>query len=177
MCGRYHVSGRDIYSSDRVTVFTRQQQGIGCAQMSWGFPGAAGGGLVINARAETLLEKPLFRDAARFGRIAAQADWFYEWNRKREKFTFTREDAGKLYLAGVFRPFAEGDRFVIITVAANDSMSPIHDRMPLILAPEDLEKWILDDGWTKKLLHQHPPQLKKQGDYEQLSLPFEQQGL
>ena len=59
---------------------------------------------------------------------------------------------------------------MIITTAANASMKPVHNRMPLILEKDQLDGWILDDSMTERLLRQVPPGLSRHSDYEQMSL-------
>ena len=59
---------------------------------------------------------------------------------------------------------------MILTTEANPSVSPVHDRMPLILEPEELEDWVLDDRATEYLLHKTPVLLKTHAEYEQMSL-------
>ena len=91
-------------------------------RMKWGFlketagdrHGAGTGGLVINARAETALERPMFRDSARSRRCMVPAAGFYEWNRQKEKAVFSRPDGDPLLMAGLCQPDpgGEGERFV-----------------------------------------------------------------
>ena len=97
------------------------------------------------------------------------ASGFYEWNRLREKNTFTRSNASVLYLAGFCDWFDNERRFVILTTAANESMIKVHDRMPLILEKEQLEDWF-DNEKMQVILRQGPVMLKRQAEYEQLSL-------
>ena len=125
--------------------------------------------LIINARAESVFDRKMFREGAIHHRIAVPASGFYEWNAAKEKSSFQRPD-GVLFMAGLADIFGGTERFVIITTAANDSMKPVHDRMPLILEKDQLEDWILDDGMTEKFLRQIPVNLDRQSDYEQMSL-------
>lgn len=87
----------------------------------------------------------------------------------REKNTFTRSDASVLYLAGFCDWFDNERRFVILTTAANESMIKVHDRMPLILEKEQMEDWF-DNEKMQVILRQEPVMLKRQAEYEQLSL-------
>ena len=61
-------------------------------------------------------------------------------------------------------------RFVILTTEANPSVAPVHNRMPLILEPEELKDWVLDDGATEYLLHKTPVLLEAHAEYEQMRL-------
>ena len=63
-----------------------------------------------------------------------------------------------------------GERFVILTTEANPSVSPVHERMPLILEPRELRNWVLDDGAVEPLLQKTPVLLDAFTEYEQMSL-------
>ncbi len=60
--------------------------------------------------------------------------------------------------------------FVILTTGANQSMKPVHDRMPLILERNEIVQWILNDERTEAILHKTPCLLERKSDYEQMSL-------
>ena len=139
------------------------------SSLQWGFPGYDGK-LLINARAETAAEKPTFADSVRERRCVLPAAGFYEWNRKKEKVSFFLEKKPVLYLAGIFRPYGDEMRFVILTREANESMLPVHDRMPLMIPEDAVEDWILDDKMTEEFLRQELPQLDSYQEYEQLTL-------
>ncbi|HIZ79746.1 MAG TPA: SOS response-associated peptidase [Candidatus Lachnoclostridium stercorigallinarum] len=153
-------------------------------KMKWGFPqGMSGGnghgsenrsGLVINARAETVLERPLFRDGARSRRCLIPAAGFYEWNREKEKAAFYRPDRTPLLMAGICLPDPEGDgdRFVIITTGANRSVFPVHERMPLILERGQWKNWLFDGASVENLLAFQPEPLERFQEYEQQTLVF-----
>ncbi len=140
------------------------------AVLTWGFPGFDGKKLIINARAEGIAGKPTFAESIHLRRCVLPAAGFYEWDRKKEKVTFTDPDAPVIYLAGIWRPYGEEKRFVVITREANDSMLPVHDRMPLMIAAGDVRDWLFEPGKTEELLGQSLPQLDARRDYEQLSL-------
>jgi putative SOS response-associated peptidase YedK len=115
---------------------------------SWSKDPAIGSRL-INARAETLTEKPSFRAAFRRRRCLIPADGFYEWQRlerKKQPYYFCRDDHQPFAFAGLWEHWesADGelDSCTIVTTAANDLLKSIHDRMPVILQPEDYEQWL-----------------------------------
>jgi putative SOS response-associated peptidase YedK len=105
---------------------------------------------MTNARAETLAERPAFRVPFRHRRCLVLADGFYEW--KREKggsipYYITHRSGKTLAFAGLWDEWKQPDgnllkTFTIATVAANALLAPIHDRMPVILPPGSLERWI-----------------------------------
>jgi putative SOS response-associated peptidase YedK len=117
------------------------------------------GSRMINARAEGITEKPAFRGAVARRRCLIPADAFYEWQRRethdgraagRLPHAVRRRDGRPMAFAGlweVWRDRADPDAeplrtCVIVTTRANDLMAPIHDRMPVVLAPEDWAVWL-----------------------------------
>lgn len=116
----------------------------------WGFPGNQQGPLVINARAETALTKPLFRSAFAHHRCVVVADGFIEWRKAasgRQPLWFRRKDGRPLYLAGLYLPSGatakeSPARFVVLTTPPNHVVAPIHDRMPAVLSPQDALTWL-----------------------------------
>ena len=128
--------------------------------MRWGFlphwyKAPNDGPLLINARAETIADKPAFRAAARVRRCLLPADGFYEWaGQKGAKVAHViRPRAGGLIgLAGIWQDWrpkggsAAMATCAIVTCAANGVLAPIHDRMPVIVAPEDFGLWLGEAG-------------------------------
>ncbi len=192
MCGRYYVDDEtareiekvvreidrklkdvhtgDVYPSQAAAVLTGKLEGLRVEQMNWGFPGYQRKGMLINARAETVLERKMFRDSVLHRRCIIPAKHFYEWDSDKNKVTFLRKDKPVLYMAGFYNCFQGEDRFIIITTQANASVQKVHDRMPLILEDKELENWIYDDGFLDFALHRVPVQLMKHQEYEQQSL-------
>ncbi|MHC1784655.1 MAG: SOS response-associated peptidase [Anaerolineaceae bacterium] len=111
------------------------------------------GVMMINARAETILEKPSFRQAFHKRRCIIPADGFFEWQKNANKkipsvpHYFTMKDHKPFAFAGLWEiwcsPVGEEIRScTIITTSANELLRPIHDRMPVILAREECWKWL-----------------------------------
>jgi len=113
----------------------------------------------INARAETLLARPAYREALQLRRCLVPADGFYEWSgprTDRRPSWFHRADGGLFYFAGLYEfwrpdsiPAGEGGAerpwqptFTIITTTANALVAPIHDRMPVIIPREAVDTWL-----------------------------------
>ena len=139
----------------------------------WGYPGAEGKGMVINARAETAASKPMFRSSLQHRRCVVPTSGFFEWSHDRahNKYGFRQADDCVLYLAGLYRDFGGERRFVILTRPANHSIADIHDRMPVILQENQLDSWVHDSRQTEYLLTQEAPQLTRESeDFEQQSL-------
>jgi putative SOS response-associated peptidase YedK len=108
---------------------------------------------LINARGEPLREKPSFRAAYKRRRCVIPANGFYEWSGKRgskQPFFITLRGSDLMPLAGLWEewetPEALLHTFTIITTEPNELISPIHTRMPVILAPEDVARWLDSDG-------------------------------
>ena len=161
MCGRYYIDSDmaekietvvryvdqrirkkqfsgDIRPTEFAPVIEKSERGLKLDVCKWGYPLAKGNNLVINARTESVMDKIAFRNGLLYHRILIPASGFYEWNRLKEKNTFTRPDAPVLYMAGFCDWFENEKRFVILTTKANASMEKTHDRMPLILEKEQL---------------------------------------
>jgi len=112
------------------------------------------GARMINARAETVADKPSFRAALRRRRCLIPADGFYEWqavgSQKQPYYIRPRDEAQPFALAGLWEHWERGEgrrieSCTIITTTANDLLRPLHDRMPVIVAPADFDLW-LDPG-------------------------------
>ncbi|AUX37562.1 MULTISPECIES: SOS response-associated peptidase [Sorangium] len=128
---------------------------------TWGFTGRFGGGgaapsLLANARAESARTKPTFRGAFAARRCVVPADGFYEWTGPkgaRRPTWFHPAGGGLLRMAGLYQPAKEPDagdidvRFTILTTEASADVAQVHDRMPVLLAPEDVDLWLgVGDG-------------------------------
>ncbi|MBI3916380.1 MAG: SOS response-associated peptidase [Betaproteobacteria bacterium] len=108
------------------------------------------GNRLINARAETVSDKPAFRAAYRARRCLVPASGFYEWRkvpRGKQPYYITGAGGALLAFAGLWEQWQPAgaeptQSFTIITTDANASMKGIHDRMPVILAPEHYEAWL-----------------------------------
>jgi putative SOS response-associated peptidase YedK len=125
---------------------------------SWSKDPALGARLA-NARAETAADKPSFRAPFRRGRCIIPADGFYEWQARpggpKQPFCIRAADGSILAFAGL-RDTWEGpdgamETCAILTTSANGLMAPIHDRMPVILAPADYAAWLDPDGVPERL--------------------------
>jgi len=105
---------------------------------------------LINARCETIAEKPAFRQAIKYRRCLIPASGFFEWRREGEKKTplyIKLKDGSPMILAGIWESWKSTDGKTvdsgsILTTVANNLIAPIHDRMPVILNPSDWEQWL-----------------------------------
>ena len=163
----------DIHPSEGGLVLAGSGGGLKAQVMRWGFPAARPGQLIINARSETAAEKPAFSESVRRRRCVIPAAGFYEWDAGKRKVTYYLPERRTIYMAGVYRRFGEEERFVILTRAANESVSPVHDRMPVILAEGEIEDWIRRDDRAARILKAEGPYLeavRPEEEYRQLRL-------
>jgi putative SOS response-associated peptidase YedK len=108
---------------------------------------------LINARGETVMEKPSFRNAMRRRRCLVPADGYYEWSGaegRKVPFFVQQPDKGLFALAGLWEHWmgADGSELetaTLMTIAPNAELATIHDRMPVIIAPEDYETWLMGE--------------------------------
>ena len=160
----------DICPSQSAAVVTGKKPHLTAEEMIWGFPQYQKSGLLINARAETVLERKMFRESVLHRRCMIPARSFYEWDPDRNKVTFQSENQSILYMAGFYNQFRGEDRFIILTAEANASVKPVHHRMPLLLDRKEVEDWIYDDTFLEFALHKNQPRLRRVQEYEQISL-------
>lgn len=178
MCGRYSLAGPNLAQvraaypvaedvevrrrynvapGDRVVAVTASREGVARGELlRWGLvPSWATrpemGLKMINARAETVAEKPAYRGALQRMRCLILADGFYEWQRRegapKQAFHITAEGRELFAFAGLWSVWHGPDDEVIrsctiITTTANSRVAPLHDRMPVILRREDEPAWI-----------------------------------
>ena len=118
---------------------------------------------LFNARGETVAEKPSFRSAFAKRPCAVPVDGFYEWDhragRQKQPHYFTRRDGEPLILAGLYEFWRDPElasdaaalqTCTIITTAPGDDMDELHDRMPVVLERDDLDRWLN--------VHDHDPE-------------------
>lgn len=195
MCGRYYIDEEmaseleklidrldkelqsrkfagDVKPSMKAPVIYCKDRQKRADVFGWGQKQYRGNGLIINARAESIYEKKMFSESVMSRRCIIPASGFYEWDASKNKFRFTDGEKKILYMAGIYQPEENGNKFVIITTAANFSMRPIHDRMPVILREDMLDIWLEDNDAAKEILRKVPPSLEKHTQLEQMRLKF-----
>ncbi|HKG26131.1 MAG TPA: SOS response-associated peptidase [Thermomicrobiales bacterium] len=180
MCGRYTLknvedlserfqvrqvplelaSTYNIAPSQELPVIVEAEDGERDVRlMQWGLiprwqrVGHAGGVAPINARAESVAEKPMFRELIRRRRCLIPASGFYEWRQLQERkqpYYIEVKDQPLFAFAGLYDEVEQGGcapvaSFAVITTRANALLAPIHDRMPVIVRPEDEWLWLSKD--------------------------------
>lgn len=109
--------------------------------------------LLLNARCETAAQKPAFRNAMRHRRVLIPASGFYEWKRpanpkaKKQAYWIRPPDGGVITFGGLMETWhsadgSEIDSGCILTTRSNGLVGEIHDRMPVVIKPEDRERWL-----------------------------------
>jgi len=157
--GSYIVGG-EVFPTNILPVVINSD-GMKTARMyKWGFPQYKGNGVIINARSETIEMKPMFANRFRYTRCLIPSSGFYEWSKQtRKKYMFKMPDDNVLYMAGLWGDFGGEPSYVIITADANESISGVHDRMPLVLRRNELDEWLFDTNSARLLLRSDLPQL------------------
>ncbi len=152
------VPNYNVCPTNRIHVVRAAAGGRALVGMRWGFlphwyKSETDGPLLINARAETLAEKPAFRDACRERRCIVVASGFYEWHKTaggaRLPWYIYRRDGAPMALGGIWQNWGTDHPVAtcaIVTTPANRAITPIHTRMPLILEPPDWPLWLGEAG-------------------------------
>jgi len=172
------VSNSVINPTNNAPVLVLDSNRLTPCPVSWGFPRWDGKGVIFNARSESALQKPMFSKPLLTRRCVVPSTGFYEWafesvlnqqisffpsekktnsSGAKVKLLFRCPSEPMLYMAGMISTFTDRDgnlkdTFVILTTAANASMSPFHDRMPVILSPDEREKWISNETFMREVL-------------------------
>lgn len=143
---------RDVYPSQDSLVLAKKEDELIGELLPFGYYSDYFKKRIINARAQNLESKWMFRKALKQHRILVPCSGFYEWNPQKVKNLFYRNDYPVLYMAAL----EVEDGFVIITTQANHSVIDVHHRMPLILPVDLAKKWVLDDEVPYELLNYEP---------------------
>lgn len=177
MCGRFTIThpnealaalfdavpGNDLPPSPRfnicpttpVAVVTSDAGTRRLRSMRWGFLPAwyktpTDGPLIINARSDTIAQKPAFREAVRARRCIVPASGFYEWQTgeggAKLPWYFTRTDGQPMALAGVWQRWGDQDTVAIVSTDAGPNMRGLHHREALMLEPADWPLWLGESG-------------------------------
>jgi putative SOS response-associated peptidase YedK len=173
---RYNVAPTDVHVVLRAKGGRREVVLARWGLVSSWAPDRSGAAKQINARSETAAQKPAFRDAFERRRCVVPADGFFEWagpKGKRRPIWYHPAEGGLLRLAGLYESWrdpATGERertFTILTTDANALVAPVHDRMPAVLLPADVDAWLGGPPGTeaegaeaaRSLLRPAPPEL------------------
>lgn len=141
----------EIFPNDLVPIITQDHE---LKILKWGFPFKNSSKALINARSESIAEKPFFKKPLHKQRCIIPANSFFEWkseNNKKSKYRISLKDNSMFSLAGIYDTFLDShdnkyEAFVIITSDANAEMSLIHSRMPVIFDKRYENNWLNNIG-------------------------------
>ena len=149
---RYNIAPSQWVACVRTNPETRQRE---CKELQWGLvpswaKDASIGNKLINARGETVAEKPAFRNALKHQRCLVLADGFYEWKREgntKQPYYIRFKDHRLFAFAGLWERWEQNgtdplESCALITTGPNTMLEPIHTRMPVILASQHYDEWL-----------------------------------
>ncbi len=161
---RYNIAPTQEVAAVRWNPHTAEQE---LALLRWGLipfwaKDVKIGNRMINARSETIAEKPSFRNAFTKRRCLILADGFYEWQKlaggKKQAHYIHRKDDKPFAMAGLWEFWKDEKQAIesctIITTTANRVMEPLHERMPVILSPNDFADWLDGENRDKAALQE-----------------------
>ncbi|MFH1464480.1 MAG: SOS response-associated peptidase [Pseudomonadota bacterium] len=143
-----------------LAVFEEAGRRVG-RELRWGFAVPGVRAPLINARSETLFDKPAFREAVRSRRCLVPASGFYEWERGGAKrpWLFRPAEGGIMAIAALWQPEAPGGAptaLTLVTTRANATVAPLHERMPVLVPPSGFEAWLDPEADIAPLLGPAP---------------------
>ncbi|WNC71555.1 SOS response-associated peptidase family protein [Thalassotalea psychrophila] len=171
MCGRFSVNKQQIESwvtSNLLSPFACADNSDLCPSQSvstiietggelaqqdtlWGIKPAWANKLLINGQAESITEKPTFKQAFKKQRCLIPFSTWFEWKTdeqgKKQKYQFANNTTTPLLMAGIYYQAKDGDKplLVTLTTESTEQCSQYHSRMPLIIAPNSVNEWFSDD--------------------------------
>lgn len=179
MCGRFNIDTNDLLLRGFADEVMRQNldlelrtgeifptntvpilSGDGLIAGKWGFPKYKGSGVIINARAETVIEKPTFRDSFLVRRCLIPCSGYYEWDSNKNKMFITPASERTMYLCGFYKLIDGINNFAIMTAGSRGSVEEVHNRMPLIVNNESVDDWISDTNFASSYYLKMNPELK-----------------
>ena len=157
------VKTGEIYPTNLAPVLQADgSSGWLATAMAWGFPAWKGTRPIINARSETAAEKKTFQASLEKRRCVIPSTGYFEWDKEKQKLIFRHPHSVAVYLAGIWNDYGGEERFCILTRAAEESIADIHERMPVILRPHELDTWVRDRAAAELILRGDPPVLEYQ---------------
>jgi len=156
----------DYYPTQKIPVIIFQDHCLKLVMKKWGYSLNNSHQKVINAKCETIFQKNLFKKDIYLHRCIVIAKGFYEWDHLKHKLAFENKKHKQIYMAGIYHQ----NEVVILTTSANQTMAPIHSRMPLLLRESDINGWLCHDQYAFELLKQHNEDLEIVSGHLQQSL-------
>lgn len=166
--GQPPIKVGEIYPTNTAPIIVAEGENTAYEAAIWGFPNFNKKGVIINARAETAPEKPMFAKHFEMSRCVVPSTGFFEWDKEKTKYLFQGMDGDMVYMAGIASMHNQERRYVILTTNANVSMQEVHNRMPVILSKDEINKWLVDYQFALQVLHRVPVKLLKEDTGGQL---------
>lgn len=139
----------EVAPSENVVTLAPGKDGkIRLGLTRWGFTTTKNKSRIINARSETVTEKPLFAESFYQRRCVFPMTGFFEWDHDKNKILFTPTDEKEIYVGGFYRQHNDELESVIMTTSPNETVAKIHDRMPLIIEKKAIRTWLTDDNFA-----------------------------
>ncbi|MCH5151443.1 MAG: SOS response-associated peptidase family protein [Clostridiales bacterium] len=171
MCGRYRIETNhkdmydlykiltdeeepcfvgDVYPSNLAPIFTANK--LLPTFCKWGLESFDKTKLLINVRAETVTQKPMFSENFAQQRCVIPCNGFYEWDSDKNKYYFTRVDGNLIYLCGFYRERDGASNFAILTKNATPPVSRFHHRIPVMLDEKQTAQYLRDTEFAQKFM-------------------------
>lgn len=147
---RSDIVNGEVFPTNSVPVIYSHNGRNILSTAKWGFPNFNNNGVIINARSESVAEKPMFKNAFATKRCIVPANGYFEWlteDKKKNKYRISVKEKHLFFMAGLYNIFNDknGNAYAaisIVTTEANSDISFIHHRMPAILQNEAIETWL-----------------------------------
>ena len=146
------IANGEVFPTNNIPVIYNHNSRYVLSAAKWGFPNFKNSGVIINARAETIAEKPMFKKPFISSRCLVPANGYFEWltheNKKKTKYLINLKEKSSFYMAGLYNMFTDKETdvpyaaIVIVTTDANLDISFIHNRMPVILPDNKVDTWL-----------------------------------
>ncbi len=153
----------DIRPTDPAPILVFLDGKIKAKYAYWGFPSPDDHNRpVINSRSETAEGKRFFREALHNRRCVIPATGFYEWSRETKlKYLFNGADSDIIYMAGAYNEYGAVKKFVIFTREADDDISDIHNRMPVLIPKEHVRDYLTEFSYYEKAFITAPERITR----------------
>lgn len=134
----------EIFPTDSVPALVMKNGAVVSEILTWGYEKFNEKGVIINARSETVTEKPMFRRDFFERRCLLPASGFYEWSPEKRKYLFSRPDGKPVFLGGFYKKQSDKKAFIILTKEATAPVSRFHNRIPILIDEANIEDWLGD---------------------------------
>jgi putative SOS response-associated peptidase YedK len=153
----------EVFPGTMTPVLVLDREDAVLKPMRWGFTRWDGKGAIINARAETVADKAMFRGPLHAGRCIIPSRGFFEWHRdaaasaggsgrRPEKYRIRRKESMLFFMTGIYQVRDGVEEFAILTMPAMEEMQAVHDRMPVFAVHRQILDWLEDPGCLEDLL-------------------------